>query len=179
MQAAFEMLKKACLETPVLAFADFNKPFLLETDVSKLGLGVMLSQEQPDGWYHPVTHVSQSLNIHENNYHSTKQKVLALKWAIAEQFQEYLDWKLLWKLTITHLPTLTYQHHWVESLEGLTFSIEYQKGRDNTVAGALSYIAAELDTEVVKSILDGVTLGDPRKGWCSWPGGGWGWWKDI
>ena len=26
---AFKMLKKACLETPVLAFADFKKPFLL------------------------------------------------------------------------------------------------------------------------------------------------------
>ena len=36
-QAAFEMLKKACLEAPVLAFADFDKPFLLENDTSKLG----------------------------------------------------------------------------------------------------------------------------------------------
>ena len=35
----FEMLKKACLEAPVLAFANFHKPFLLETDASKLGLG--------------------------------------------------------------------------------------------------------------------------------------------
>ena len=35
---AFEMLKKAGLEAPVLAFADFNKPFLLETNASKSGL---------------------------------------------------------------------------------------------------------------------------------------------
>ena len=32
----FEMLKKARLEAPVLAFANFNKPFLLEMDASKL-----------------------------------------------------------------------------------------------------------------------------------------------
>ena len=35
----FDMLKKVCLEAPVLSFADFNKPFLLETDASKQGLG--------------------------------------------------------------------------------------------------------------------------------------------
>ena len=80
------MLHKACLEVSVLAF-------LLETDASKLGLGVVLSQKQPDDWYHPVAYVSWSLTIHEHNYHSTKQEVLALKWAIAEQFQEYLHWK--------------------------------------------------------------------------------------
>ena len=49
MQAAFETLKKACLEAPVLAFPYFNKPFLLETDASKLRLGAVLSQKQPDG----------------------------------------------------------------------------------------------------------------------------------
>ena len=46
---AFEIIKKACLEAPVLAFADFDKAFLLETDASKSGLGAMLSQKQPDG----------------------------------------------------------------------------------------------------------------------------------
>ena len=40
---AFGALRKACLETPVLAFADFNKPFLLKTNVSKLGLGSVLA----------------------------------------------------------------------------------------------------------------------------------------
>ena len=49
MQAALGMLKKACLETPVLAFADFNKAFLLETNASKFGLWAVLLQKQPDG----------------------------------------------------------------------------------------------------------------------------------
>ena len=42
---AFETLKKAYLEAPVWAFADFNKPFPLETNTSKLGLGAVLSQK--------------------------------------------------------------------------------------------------------------------------------------
>ena len=40
VQAAFETLKKACHEAPVLTFADFDKPFLMETDASQSGLGV-------------------------------------------------------------------------------------------------------------------------------------------
>ena len=48
MQAVFEMLKKTCLEGTLMAFADFDKPFLLETDASKSGLGVVLVQKQSD-----------------------------------------------------------------------------------------------------------------------------------
>ena len=38
--------------TPMLVFPDFNKPFFLETDTSKKGLGMVLSEKQDDGCYH-------------------------------------------------------------------------------------------------------------------------------
>ena len=101
----FEALKKACLKDPMLAFADFNKPFLLETDMSKLGLGAVLSQKQIDGQYHPIAYVSQLLTVPECNYHSTKQGFLALKWMIMEQFQEYLLWELFIVKTNNNLLT--------------------------------------------------------------------------
>ena len=55
---AFNILKMKCMTAPVLAFADFQKPFLLETDISSCGLGAMLSQQQDDGKYHPVAYAS-------------------------------------------------------------------------------------------------------------------------
>ena len=132
---AFEMLKKACLETPVLAFADFNKLSLLETNASKLGLEAVLSQRQTDGGYNPVAYASHSLTVHECNYYPNKQEFLALKWAILEQFQEYLIWKpfiaktdnnpLTYIMTTPNLDTAW--HCWVESFTGLSFSIKYQK----------------------------------------------------
>ena len=45
---ALEVLKQAGMTTPILAFADYTKPFLLETDASKDGLGAVLSQKQVD-----------------------------------------------------------------------------------------------------------------------------------
>ena len=62
---AFEIQNGACLKAPVLVFADFDKPFLLETNTSKLGLGAVLSQKQADSWYHPVAYTSQSPTTHE------------------------------------------------------------------------------------------------------------------
>ena len=47
----------------------------------------------------------------------------------------------------------------MESLVGFTFSIKYQKGRDNALTDALSHVVLKLNAEAVKSILDGVTVG--------------------
>ena len=59
---AFDALKQVCMSTPVLAFANYTKEFLLETDASKEGLGAVLSQKQVDGQYHPVAHGTQALS---------------------------------------------------------------------------------------------------------------------
>ena len=87
---AVAVLKKKVQSAPVLVFPDFEKPFLLETDASEEGLGVVLSQKQSDGWYHPVAFGSHSLTLVEKNYHSSKLEFLALKWSVTEHFKEYL-----------------------------------------------------------------------------------------
>ena len=78
------------MSSPVLAFADYMKDFLLKTDASKEGLGAVLSQKQADGHCHLVAYGSQALTAHEKSYHSTKLEFLALKWAVTEHLKQYL-----------------------------------------------------------------------------------------
>ena len=83
---AFEELKMRCMMAPILVFADFEKPFHLETDALKEGLGAVLLQESDDRQYHPVAFASRELRGGELKYHSLKLEFLALKWAITKQF---------------------------------------------------------------------------------------------
>ena len=87
---AVGVLKEKVQSVPVLVSPDFDKPFLLETDASKDGLGAVLSQKQSGGRYHPVTFGSCSLTPSEKNYHNSKLEFLALKWSMTEHFKEYL-----------------------------------------------------------------------------------------
>ena len=163
---AFEMLKRACMNSPVLAFTDYTKEFLLETDASKEGLGAVLSQKQEDGWFHLVAYSSRVLTAYEKNYHSTKLEFLALKLAITEHFKEYLLYQPF--LVKTSNNPLTYimstpnldatGHCWVSALAKYDFWLEYQKGRDNAAADALSQVSTHLQPEAVQAILDGAAM---------------------
>ena len=164
---AFDCLKAACLQAPILAFPDFDKPFLLEMDASGKGLGTVLSQKQADGWYHPIAYASCVMNETEQRYHSNKQEFLTLKWAVTEQFHEYLSpyGKNRNEFVVhTNNNPLTYIFSsanldaagqcWVARLASYNFSLEYQKGKDNTVANFLSRMNECLPEEVVQEHLN-------------------------
>ena len=140
---AFHKLRKAVMSAPVLAYPDTSKEYLLKMDALKLGLGAVLSQKQSNGRYHPIAFRSRALHGVEVNYHSTKLEFLAMKWAI-EHFQTYLlgcHFKIC-----TDVNPLTYfltspnmdatKQRWINKLAKYDFSLEYQKGKNNTVADA-------------------------------------------
>ena len=61
-QVAFEHLKHLCNQTPILAYADYMKPFQLHTDASKSGLGAVLYQKQANGTKSVIAYASQTLS---------------------------------------------------------------------------------------------------------------------
>ena len=88
-QCAFDNLKELCTTTPILAYADFVKPFKLHTDASVLGLGTVLYQVHA-AVEKVISYVSRSLTKSETKYPCHKLEFLCLKWAITEKFHEYL-----------------------------------------------------------------------------------------
>ena len=166
-QEVVRILKNKIQTAPMLVFPDFDKPFLLEMDASKEGLGVVLSQKQDDGRYHPVTFGSHSLTPVEKNYHSSKLEFLALKWSMTEHFKEYLanapfvvrtdNNPLTYVLTTPNLDATG--HRWVGALASFEFSLEYQKGMNNGAANALSRVPVNHNCMTVRSLLEGTVIG--------------------
>ncbi|XP_075775938.1 uncharacterized protein LOC142826874 [Pelodiscus sinensis] len=78
---AFEALRQCLVSGPVLRSPDFEKPFLLQTDASEVGLGAVLAQEE-EGAEYPVAYLSRKLFPRERNYAVIEKEALAIKWAI-------------------------------------------------------------------------------------------------
>ena len=165
---SFCELKDACTKTPVLAYADYKKPFRVNTDASERGLGSVLYQKQDDSTFRVIAYASRSLSKTEKNYNAHKLEFLALKWAITERFHEYLyggDFEvftdnnpLTYVLTSAKLDATG--QRWVASLANYNFKIFYRCGRSNIDADSLSRIPLEVVQEnhaqtgpIVKSLL--------------------------
>ena len=115
--------------------------------------------------------VAEFLWLMKKNYPSTKLEFLALKWAVTEPFKEYLPYQPF--LVKTDNNPLTYimttpnldatGHQWVGTLTRFNFQLEYQKGCKNTIADVLTWITTFLNPDMVRSILDGITLGPAHR----------------
>ena len=103
----------------------------------------------------------------EQRYHSNKQEFLALKWAVTEQFHEYLspygknrnefvvrtdNNPLTYIFSLANLDAVG--QRWVAQLASYNFALEYQKGKDNTVANFLSRLDECLPAGEVQDYLN-------------------------
>ncbi|KAJ7974912.1 Retrotransposon protein, putative, Ty3-gypsy subclass [Quillaja saponaria] len=72
-QTAFEDMKLAMINDPVLALPDISKPFEVQTDASDYALGGVLLQES-----HPVAYESHKLSQAERRYTAQEKEMLAV-----------------------------------------------------------------------------------------------------
>lgn len=158
----FRKLKECLVTAPVLVYADFQKPFILEIDASHCGLGAVLSQEC-NGKVRPVAFASRGLRPTErnmSNYSSMKLEFLALKWAVTEKFREYLTGAQCVVYTdnnpLCHLETAklgAVEQRWASQLASFNLQFRYRPGSKNRNADALSrqYVRSREMTEPLVS----------------------------
>lgn len=140
--ASFTKLKHTIASDQILAYPDFNLPFILTTDASDHAVGAVLSQVQ-DKIERPIAFASRTLNKAETNYSTIEKEALAIIWAIRKykpyllgnQFKLYTDHKPL-----TFIKTSTKNNrilNWRLELENYQYTVEYKQGKTNVVADAL------------------------------------------
>jgi len=137
---AFDTLKQALTEAPVLALPDFSKPFQLQTDASDGGIGAVLLQ---DG--HPLAFVSKSLGPRSRGLSTYEKEYLAILVAVDQwrsylqhgEFTIYTDQRSLMHITEQRLQT-PWQMKLYTKVVGLQFRVVYKLGASNLAADALS-----------------------------------------
>ncbi|KAJ9516547.1 hypothetical protein QJQ45_015104, partial [Haematococcus lacustris] len=158
---AFNALKQAISNVPMLKLPDHSKPFQVHCDASLEGIGAVLMQ---DGY--PLAYYSRKLIPAEVNYTTGEQELLALVSA-CQQWRCYLE-GVPFTLYTDHRPLISLptqnilsrrQTRWMEFLARFSYTIEYLPGISNP-ADPLSRIpAATVQTckgpgaDNVKSIL--------------------------
>ena len=143
-QRAFDKFKEILTQAPILAYPDFNLPYILDTDASGLGSGAVLSQKFKD-FEKVIAYYSKTFNKEEQNYCVTRREMLAIVRAL-KHFRPYLYGQTV--LVRTDHASLTWLFNvtepkgqlarWLESMADYTITLEHRKGLKHGNADGLS-----------------------------------------
>jgi hypothetical protein len=159
---AFQALKQASIEEPVLKMFVAGQPSRLETDASDLAMGATWLQKH-DGKWHPVAYYSRKFSGAEERYDVHDKELLAIvdslkHWRIysesSSDLEVFTDHKNLVYFTTTKVLNRK-QIRWSEELGHHQIRITYTPGKDNGRADALS---RRYDIAGTKHIEKGIIL---------------------
>ncbi|CAG2188088.1 unnamed protein product [Mytilus edulis] len=138
-------LKHCLIDSAVLNYPDFSKPFILDTDASDTAVGAVLSQLCEDGLERVVAFYSTTHSPQEINYSTTRKELLAVIKSI-KHFKHYLYGQKFIVRTdhgsLTWLRNFKEPHgqvaRWLEFLANYDIQFEYRPGVHHQNADALS-----------------------------------------
>ena len=149
-QKAFDSIKKIVSRETLLSYPNFNEPFDIHTDASKLQLGAVISQKGK-----PIAFYSRKLNPAQVNYTTTERELLS----IVETLKEFRNILLGQSIRVhTDHKNLTYKTfntervmRWRLILEEYSPELVYIKGTKNIPTDALSRLDLVTDPEPIKA----------------------------
>jgi hypothetical protein len=77
---SFDKLKTAFTSSPLIAFQDFNLPFMIQCDALNVAFDAVLGQIV-DKKFRPVMYGIRHLTSAESRYSTTERELLAIVWA--------------------------------------------------------------------------------------------------
>jgi len=143
-QQAFQALRTALVEAPILTRPDFKRSFCLDVDWSPKGVGAILSQREGK-LEKVVAYASKSLTEAQKKFHPMEGECYALIWGVMH-FRQYLC-RNHFILRTNHKPlewlaTVSDAHgrrgRWIDMLQDFSFKIVHRPGLRHTNVDALS-----------------------------------------
>lgn len=144
-QKAFQQLKDALIQAPLLATYRPGKTTILETDASGYALGGVLRQLGDDGLFWPIAYFSRKLSPAEVNYPVHDKEMLAIYSCIrhwqpllqGSPFEVWTDHRNL--VYFQSKQTLAErQRRWAHELSGFDFKLIHKPGATQVQSDALS-----------------------------------------
>ena len=169
-QQAFEHLKEALIQAPVIMVPTANDKFILDTDASDVAIGAELLQVQ-DGKERTISYCSFVLTPEQRRYCTTRKELLAVV-RFTRQFRHYLlgrqfevrtdhsslQWLMNFKNPNGQLA------RWLEELSQYWMVISHRPGRKHDNADALSRLPEDIRCSAYRH---GIKLDDlPCGGWA-------------
>jgi hypothetical protein len=140
-------LKTELTSTPVLAYPNMNKPFILSTDASGESISYKLSQNDEKGMEHPIAYMGRTLRPLERKYSISERECLALVEGV-RQYTHFLEHQhftvvtdhsaLKWLRNIKHSSGRL--SRWSLLLQGFDFDVIHKPGKSHQNADVLSRI---------------------------------------
>ncbi|XP_055951586.1 uncharacterized protein LOC129987653 [Argiope bruennichi] len=144
-EQAFQELKMSLTKKPVLHAPDYTKKFIVQTDASDVGMGVVMSQLDSEGKEHPILYLSKKFSDAEKKYSTTEKECASIVYAI-KKLKFYLDGQhftivtdhnpLVWlKTNAGNNPRLM---RWSLALQPYNYTVTHKPGSKHQNADGLS-----------------------------------------
>ena len=135
---AFNRLKLALTIAPVLKLPDFDRQFVVTTDVSHAAVGVILEQDFGNG-LQPMAFSSRKLNDAEMRYSAYERELLGIVWALV-QWKHYCRGPHAVIIQTDHAPLRHLPNQasviariwkWINVMQGYNLEIRHIPGKRN------------------------------------------------
>lgn len=145
-ERAFRLLVDGITEDARLVYPRFDgRPFIVDTDASGVGVGMILSQDDDNGVLRPIMFASRALNPAQARYSATEREALAMVTAF-RMFKYYLDGnKAIFRTDHKPLIDMIKAQMWTDftarcfnRMAGHDFTFVYRPGNNHTNADAVS-----------------------------------------